>query len=419
MTETASAQLPDLTFRPIRAEEFPAFIQTIVETFGEDPNDGDTAVDRAVFEPTRSLAAFDADTIVGTAAAFSRQLSVPGARALPIAAVSMVTVAPTHRRRGVLTAMMRRQLHGLHEQGGEQIAALWASEAGIYGRFGYGMATRASVLSAVSADLGFSPDVPVAAGRTRLVGMEAAKPHLAAVYEAQRMTTVGWLDRPARWWDYLLYDPEHHRRGATALRVVLHEAANGEVDGYAVYRIKSDWTSEGNSSEVQVTDIAATDPAAYAAVWKFLLGLDLVRRVSRRRGPVDEPLQHLVANPRGAPLRVADGLWVRLVDVPAALSARRYAIPLDVVLDVTDDFCPWNAGRYRLRADATTASCERTDGQADIALSSRELGAAYLGGTRLATLAAAGRVREQRPGALDAATTAFATPREPCCPEVF
>jgi len=408
---------PQLTMRPVSAEEFPAFIRVVVELFGEDVNDDDTASDRTVFEPERSLAVFDGDDIVGTTAIFSRRLRVPGGD-VPVAGVTMVGVVSTHRRRGVATAMMRRQLSDVHDAG-EPVAALWASEAAIYPHFGYGMGTRQALLRVTSADARYRPGVDTGAGQFQQVRLEAAKPALAEIYAAARVHTAGWLDRPPVWWNYELADSEHRRHGATRLRIVVHEDEAGARDGYAVYRVKADWSSEGIKSEVQVRDLAATGPAAYAAIWRYLLDLDLTATVAKRLAAADEPLQHLVADSRSVRLTLGDGLWVRVVDVAAALSARRYSAPIDVVVDTSDDFCPWNAGRYRLSGDDTGAACARTDDPADLTLTSTELGAAYLGGVSLAELAAAGRVREHTLGSLARASTAFSTGRAPWCPEVF
>lgn len=403
--------------RPVSRQEFPEYFRSIVETFGGDVRDSDREMDAAVFEPERSLAVFDKGRVVGTAGAFSRQLTVPGATT-PLAAVTMVSVVPTHRRRGLLTAMMRRQLTELFEGQREPVAALWASEAAIYGRFGYGLAARYAELTGRTRRMGLRPGTDLGTGRMRMVSTEELRLLVAATYEQIRRKAVGWLDRPGRWWDYRLYDPEHERKGATALRAVVYEERDGTPAGYAVYRIKADESHGQPDSELLVREVAALTPAAYAATWSFLLNLDLVRRV-RASGPVDEPLQHLVVDARAVELSLRDNLWVRTVDVGRALSARRYARDVDVVVDVTDEFCPWNSGRWRLVGGPDGAECSRTPDAADIALTSTDLGAAYLGGTSLSLLAAAGRVRELRPGALAEVSVAFAHDRAPFCPEVF
>ncbi|HSV65643.1 MAG TPA: GNAT family N-acetyltransferase [Mycobacteriales bacterium] len=404
--------------RPIAAEEFPQFYRAIAETFLDDVRESDRESELAVFEPERSLAAFDDKEIVGTTTIISRGMTVPGGE-LPVAGVTAVSVTPTHRRRGLLTAMMRRQLTELYEQRTEPVAALWASESMIYSRFGYGLAAQGAQLQARTQALTLRPGTDLGGGRVRPATEEEARPHLARVYEAVRLRTPGFLDRCGRWWDQRLRDPEHQREGGAALRLILYEEPSGEVSGYAMYRTKSRWQVSGPDGEIVIRELAAATPQGQAALWSFLLSIDLVREVTRYLGPLDEPLLHLVTDPRAVRLSVMDHLWVRLADVGRALAARRYGRELDVVLDVDDAFCPWNIGRWRLAAGPGGATCERTTDAADLALASTDLGAAYLGGTSLATLAAAGRVRELRPGALEVAGWAFRAERLPWCPEVF
>jgi len=411
--------MADVDLRPIDSSEFPAFFRSIVETFGEDPRDADRDADLWVFEPERSLAGIDdGGSIVATGAICSRDMTLPGGPR-PVAGVTMISVAPTHRRRGILTEIMRRQLTELHDQQREPVAALWASEGGIYGRFGYGLASRRGALSARTAELQLRPGTDLGSGRVRLAGAEEARPHVVRVYEELRGGQVGWLDRRDRWWDYRLRDPEHWREGATALRYALNIEEDGRATGYAVYRIKPVWDTGVNETEVQVIELAATTPPAYASVWSFVTSLDLVPKLRKRIAPLDEPLQHVMLNPRAVRLDVFDCLWVRLADVGRALADRVYSADVDVVLEVADDFCGWNAGRWRLAGGTGGAECVPAHGPADLALSSTDLAAAYLGGTTLASLAAAGRVTELRAGALAAATRAFVTDRQPWCPEVF
>jgi predicted acetyltransferase len=410
--------MADVDLRPIDSSEFPAFFRSILETFGEDPRDVDRDAELWVFEPERSLAGIEGDDIVATGAICSRDMTVPGGPR-PVAGVTMISVSPTHRRRGILTQIMSRQLAELYEQSREPVAALWASEGGIYGRFGYGVAARRAALSARTVELRLRPGTDLGSGRVRLAGAEEARPHLMQVYEELRGEQVGWLDRRGRWWDHRLRDPEHWREGATALRYALNTEEDGRVTGYAVYRVRSRWGNGTNDSEVEVFELAAATPQAYASVWSFVTNLDLVPKMSKRIAPLDEPLQHLLLDPRALRLDVLDCLWVRLADVGRALAGRTYSAEVDVVLDVSDDFCPWNARRWRLSGGPAGAECAPTHDPADLALSSTDLGTAYLGGGTLAGLAAAGRVTELRPGALATGTRAFVGDRQPWCPEVF
>jgi predicted acetyltransferase len=220
------------------------------------------------------------------------------------------------------------------------------------------------------------------------------------------------------WWKRRTRDSERFRDGYSALRAAVHEDGDGAVDGYALYAVKNDW-EDGPDERARIRELVADGPAAASGMWAYLLGLDLVRAVEWPIAPPDVPIVELVTSPQLPRLSLGPNLWVRLVDVPAALAARTYAAPVDVVLDVDDAFCPWNAGRYRLAAVDGRAACERTDAPPDLALSAADLGAAYLGGTRLAALALAGRVRELRPGALAPTSIAFGAAREPWCPEIF
>lgn len=393
-------------------------------SFLADQDPAELANDRSVLELDRTLAAFDSDQPVGFATAASRAITVPGAE-LPFAAVTAVAVAATHHRRGILTQMMRRQLQDIHDAGREPIAALWASEPVIYGRFGYGLATQRARTTVDTRACRLRADVDRGDGQIVVCPPADARPDLELVYDLARVDRVGYLTRPGAWWDVRLSDPESFRDGASSLQCVLHRDGTGRPDGYAVYRMKSSWGPDGPDGEFRVIELVATTPAAHAALWGHLLETDLLRRIVVAQGDVDEPLVHLVADANGIARSVSDGMWVRLVDVGAALTARRYAHEVDVVLAVDDPLCPWNSGRWRLRGSDSTASsdcaasCTPTVDDADLTVDIRALGGAFLGGTLLSSLAAAGQVVEHRPGILAATSAAFAGLRPPHCPEVF
>lgn len=370
------------------------------------------ALDAKVVEPERTLVVRDGARIVACATVLSRELTVPGG-ALPVAAVSLVGVAPSHRRRGLLSAMMRRQLADVRDAG-EAVAALWASEASIYGRYGYGVAASQALLELSTREARLRPDLERAGPAPEILLAADALARLAPVYEAVRARRPGMLARSDEWWSFRLYDPEQEREGAGRLRA----AVLGEL-GYVLYAYKEGWGSSGPDGELRLRELVATTPAATAALWGFVLELDLVRRVSWRLAPVDEPLAHMLDNPRAVTARIGDALWVRLVDLPRALSERAYSAPFEAVLEVADETCPWNAGRHRLSWDGRRASCEPTAAEPDLELSAAELGAAYLGGTTLESLARAGRVRERTAGTLRAASVAFRGAVEPWCPEIF
>jgi predicted acetyltransferase len=306
---------------------------------------------------------------------------------------------------------MGTQLHDLHEAAAEPVAVLWASEGGIYGRFGYAVAARRARLS-VPRSAAYRAGVPT--GRVRLLDVEAAAPVLRRVHARVVPRRVGWISRPEVGWRTWLHDPERHRRGASAYRFAVTD------DGYVVFRAKPGVDDRGPRFEVQVHELVPATPYAHATLWRFLLDLDFGAEVVHRNVAVDDPLLLLLANPRAAAVTVSDSLWVRLVDVDRALAARRYAAPCDLVLEVTDALCPWNAGRWRLEVGADCAAqVQRTDAEADLRCDTSELAATYLGDTRWTALAAAGRVTELRPGAVLAASRSFAEDAAPHCPELF
>ncbi|MDQ3790950.1 MAG: GNAT family N-acetyltransferase [Actinomycetota bacterium] len=400
-----------LTIRTLTDADLPAFSEVLASAFLMDHNEDFLAEERSVFEPSRSHAVFDGETMVGTGQLLSRRVVVPGADAVPAGAVTSIGVAPGHRRRGVLSRIMRAQLAMLHETG-EPLAILWASEGGIYGRFGYGLGTQHARIALPRATA-FRRDVAVDPAPVRELPRERALPLMRAIYDQVWETRVGYLDRTDRSWEYHLSDGQWRREGQTGFRFAVHPRA------YAVYRAKSDWQDRGPRTTVTVHELTAATPAAYAAMLRYLLDMDLVGEVVLRLG-TDEPLVHMLADPRAALRTVFDALWLRVVDVDRALTARRFLVPFDAVLEIDDDVCPWNAGRWRVVAGQDgRAEVTRTDAAADLALDVAALGSAYLGGTRLTTLAAAGRVRECRPGALARASQAFLHDDEPRCLEPF
>ncbi|WP_369212851.1 GNAT family N-acetyltransferase [Streptomyces flavofungini] len=392
--------------RTIAAHEFDAWATMVTTTYGQDWREGALRNAAHTFEPERTLAAYDGPDIVGGLSVYGRTLTVPGAF-VPVAGITLVAVLPTHRRRGILTSMVRRQLTELHASGGEPIAALNAAEATIYGRYGFGVASHLAVVDADKRAMRLRPETHLGSGTIRLLTPGTARPLFEKVHDQARQRTVGWVDRTEKYWNARLYDePGHVRDGATALRFAVHTEPDGTPSGYALYR------SQGET--VRLIELAALTPTSYAALWNFVLSLDAHSRLTYDAA-IDEPLAHLLVDPRPARTTVADNLWVRLVDVDRALTARRYATALDIVLDVHDDVCPWNTGRYRLRTDGReSVTCERVHGdRPDLGLSATELGSVYLGGPTLAALADAGRVQELRPGAVAAASVAFRGAREP------
>ncbi|MEV2243930.1 GNAT family N-acetyltransferase [Streptomyces sp. NPDC049970] len=369
-------------------------------------------------EPDRALGHWDGADCVGTAGAHSFRVAVPGGAVVPAAGITMVSVAATHRRQGLLTAMMRRQLDDVRSWG-EPLAVLLASEPGIYGRFGYGAATSEMNLRIDSSRVLLSSPPGTDGVRLRQASPARALDACEAVYGRLAASRPGTPLRQPGWERVPVNDPERGRQGGSALQCVLAER-DGEVTGYATYHLRPAWDDAGPKGTVAVRDLMALDSASYAALWRFLFGIDLMSVVECRNRPVDDAVLRLVSDVRRCEVRLRDGLYVRLVELGAALEARTYRTPVDVVMEVEDAFCPWNAGRWRLTADSKgAATCRRTHDDPELALSVKELGAAYLGGVSLSTLAAAGLVRELRPGALAGASSAFSSDIQPWCPHGF
>jgi predicted acetyltransferase len=403
-----------MDFETIGAGEVEAVLVSLAAAFLEDLDEEEAALDAKVVEPRRTLVARDGGRVVACAAAIARELTVPGG-CVPCAAVTLVGVAPTHRRRGLATGMLRRQLADIHATG-EAVAVLWASQGAIYGRFGYGVATRKLQLDVRTREARLRPDVE-RAGTPAIMAPADARARIGRIHDAARPLRPGMVARTDAWWDLRLYDPEHEREGAGRLRAAVLD----DDGGYALYAYRKNWGHGGTlEGELVLWELIATTPAAAAALWGFVLEVDLVRRATWFLAPADEPLPHMLDNERAvATTSLGDGLWVRLVDVPRALRERTYSAPFDVVLEVADPVCPWNLGRYRLSWDGSGAACEPSAGVPDLELSAAELGAAYLGGTTLAELAAAGRVRARSEEALQSASVAFRGTVEPWCPELF
>ncbi|EME52821.1 GNAT family N-acetyltransferase [Amycolatopsis decaplanina] len=401
-----------LTLRTLTTDDLPAFSAMLARAFLTDDTEGMQYREGLVFEPERSHGVFDGDQLIGTGELLTRRITVPGAGQTPLAAVTSVGVAPGHRRRGALTRVMRAQLHGLHEDGGEPIAALWASESVIYPRFGYGLAAQ-FYRAKVHTKSAFRPGVELETERVREVARDEAIPLLKAIYEKEAPLRVGALDRPETAWDFNLDDREVRHKGSSGMKFAVLS------DGYAIYRVKSDWDEEGPRGTLSLQELVATTPRAYATLYRFLLDYDLVGTIELNAA-LDEPLIHLLADPRKMSRSAGDSLWLRLVDVDRGLVTRRYNAPADLVFGVRDAFCPWNTGNWRLATDADgNAEVTRVEDAPDLELDITDLGAIFLGGTRPSTLAAAGRIKERTAGAVSRATAAFATDREPSCLESF
>jgi predicted acetyltransferase len=416
--------------RPVSSEEFDAFHSVDMHAFHGSPlSEDDRQLAVAQLEFDRSLAAFDGATPVGTAGAYSFQLAVPGLQTLPTAGVTWVSVLPSHRRRGVLSSLMRRQLADVRDRG-EPLAVLWASESVIYSRYGYGRAMWHADFTFYRGEGALAKTAPADGGlRLRLVDPAAAMPELAKVYDAVLPSRPGFIARNEPWWRGAVYDQPANRHGTSPLHCVLAEDDSGPR-GYALYSAASRWDSDTSlpDSALTVREMVAADAAASAALAADLLSRDLTTEFRIRRRPVDDPLLYQLADPRRARPRLKDALWVRIIDVPGALARRRYSCPADVVIEVRDDLLPANAGRWRLTTAGAAAdgggleaSCGPAPGSAvpDLVLDVTQLGAAYLGGIALGALATAGLVTERRPGAVRQLSAALSWDVAPWCPVNF
>jgi predicted acetyltransferase len=401
--------------RTITEPEVGEFQTQLDSAFGGDPEPEELACWRPLVETDRTIGAYDDGRMVGTAAVFTFDMTVPGGPR-PCAGVTGVSVRPTHRRQGALTALMRHQLGSVAERGTEAFASLWASEASIYGRFGYGVASRRWGVTLGAHDPSLLGGPP--AGRTRLVDLDEMAVLAPPVYDAFRLDRPGMISRSPARWTTRLADLPGHRHGASSQRLAVYER-DGEPRGYAWYRTKGDWSDGRPNGSVRIKEVVGLDADAHGGLWRFLLGVDLMTSVVSDNLPADDPLFFRLADPRLVKVSVSDGLYVRLLDVPAALTTRAYDRSGSFVVEVVDAFGGWAAGRYALDATPDGATCAATTASADLTLSAAELGAVYLGDTPLRTLYEAGRVDEHTPGAVERASLLLAWPRAAWCPEIF
>jgi predicted acetyltransferase len=348
-------------------------------------------------------------------------LTLPGGGRLPVAGVTAVSVATSHRRRGLLSSMMTRQLDDVAARG-EPLAVLTASESVIYGRFGYGLATSFLSVRIEQPNGGFP--LPLAdPGQCRRVEVDEAGVALPAIFAAYQARQPGEVTRTEKYWHLRLSDLESWREGASAYFHIVHDDEEGRPDGYLTYRARSNWSSAHlPNAVIEIQELVATTSSARRALWRFALSIDLAASVTAFNVPVDDPIRWELADPRRLEVTaMADHLWARLLDVPAALAARTYAAAGQLVVDVSDRFRPGGRaeGRFALDGGPEGAECRPTAAPADLALAVDDLGALFLGGVRATTLAEVGRVHELRPGALERADGMFVTSRAPFCATHF
>jgi predicted acetyltransferase len=387
-------------------------INAIAHYFGGETTDEEAERFAKWIDVERMHIALDGDRIVGGAGAFTFRMSVPGG-SVPAGGVTLVGVLPSHRRRGIMRAMMRDQLDDCLRRG-EVAAYLWASEATIYGRFGYGLASRIGTLTLARDRAQFAwPFEP--RGTVRIVSLEEAAETFPPIYEQVFAQRPGMFERSQDWWKTRrLYDDPERRRGAGPLNRILLEL-DGEPAGYATYRVKQDWADGSSKGQVAIVEALAPTPDGTRELWRWLLDFDWTAEFSADLLPLDHPLFLLLAEPRRMRFRLNEGVWVRLLDIERALSGRTYAGDGAIVLDVTDPFLPGVAGRYRVTPDGT----ERSDEDVDLRLDVTGLGSVYLGGFTFGDLVRGSRAEELTDGAADRADALFATGVEPWCAEIF
>jgi predicted acetyltransferase len=415
--------MPALEIRAVTEEEARPFFSAICIPFGSPSfSDEELEDELHIFEPDRSIAVFEKDRIVGTAGAYTFDLTVPGGNHVPVAGVTYVSVMPTHRRRGILRKMMTKQLNDIAARG-ESIAVLTASETIIYGRFGYGLASTYHVHELQRRHADFAVELNDR-GRVDIVDPDTARKMLPDIHDRARRQQPGDISRRDSWWEKWSKDRRHERGGASGRFNAVHLDAKGEPDGYVSWRIKNEWGNHGlPDNEVRVEALRGLNPTAQAALWRFVLDLDLTGKVHAWNRPMDDPLRWMLSDPRRlTTVGMGDFLWLRILDVPTALSARAYPVAGRLVLDVNDDFRKRTSGRYLIDAGPDGVEVRRakkSDGEPDLAVGIADLGAAYLGGVQLSTLASAGRVVELNPGALAIADALFSSTPQPWCTTGF
>jgi predicted acetyltransferase len=411
--------------RTITADEFGDLTQVAALAFGQTWPDEGLEHERQLIEFDRTIAALDGEQMVGSASTHSVRLTVPGGSAAA-AGITFVSVLPTYRRRGILTNLMNWLLADAVRRS-EPLAILFATEASIYGRFGFGMASMHQRLKFGRGEgkLAAGAEAPGrGTPRVREAEPAAARDDLASVFDEVLPGQPGTLARDAKWWDHILGDPPALRpAGFSPLRCVIAED-DARPRGYALYRTQLTWGEDQLAAgTLRVRELTAADPAATAALWTDLLNRDLTNEVIAQIRPMDDPVLAMLADPRRARPAPADGLWLRLVDLPAALRTRRYSAVTDLVLEVSDHFLGNNAGRWRLRTGGPDASeavaCDRTGDPADLRLSVQALAAGFLGAPRVGQLAAAGHIAELTPGSLAQLGTAMSWDRAPFSPMIF
>jgi predicted acetyltransferase len=411
--EPPAATDSSLPVTPLAADDLPDILPLDTAAFGWDvPQDFLDDLIVPALELDRFVGARDpaaGNELVAQGCIYSKKLTFPGGSVHPAAGVSWVGVRAGWRRRGLLRGVMTAQLHGLHRDGAEPVAILTASEAGLYGRYGYGQAINRCQLSA-SHGAAFRPGVPTET--VREVRAEQAHAIVPPLYSRIAGTRPGYLARSEAVWTMRFSDHALVRKDASKKRWAIHS------DGFAAYRITPEWSDRGPSFALQIDEIGAATPVAFASLWRFLLDLDLTREISYSHGWVDDPLSALLLDPRGVTRTEKDHVWLRIVDLDRTIGLRGYSAPAQVIVEIADSFCPWNAGTWALELSETGGTAARTNAAATVSLDIRDLAACFFGGTPLGRLVTAGLVAGD-PDSLVTLGAALAAPVAPWCPEGF
>ncbi|MGH9225862.1 MAG: GNAT family N-acetyltransferase [Acidimicrobiales bacterium] len=394
----------DIEIRTPSPDELESVVEAADASWGYHATEEEFEDARTLAELDRAFVAFDRGRPVGVAAAMSFDLTLPGGATVAAGGLSEVGVVPTHRRRGVLTALMAHHLDDCRDRG-EPFSLLVASEGTIYPRFGYGPATLAMAVEIDRRRAAFAPHAPDPPGGLRLLGPEETALLVPEAYDRYRRAQPGEVSRSEAYWQFWLRDRERWRDGASARFVVAHEAPDGDIGGYVSYRMRAAWPQGLPAFNLDVEELVAADPAVRAALWRYVLGVDLVGTISVWNVPLDEPLRWLLADPRALRVTaVRDLLWANLTDIGAALAARAYAASDRLTIEVSDE-----ERRYVLEGGPDGASCRpaATTTPPDLSLKAADLAIAYLGATTFSTLARAGRVVEYAARALARADALF------------
>ncbi len=401
--------------RKIEAGEHEQFLQTMSVPFLTDPNEGWRERFRATSQFAKLWSAFDGDRMVSTFGSYDLDLTVPGSVSVPTAGTTLVTVLPTHRRQGILRSHMVEHFQDAHRNG-KVLAALWASESHIYGRFGYGPATEASTITLEKPYAQLKEPVEIR-GSMRLVSKEEALAAFPEIYSRVAADRPGMFQRSPAWWnDRILIDPEDLRRGSSSHRRVLH-LRDGQFVGYAIFRTLTDYAHE--TAKLNIVEVIGQDPEAERALWQFLFGVDLITTITHWNRPLDDPLFWWLEQPREMWPKRSDSVWVRPLNVIEALQRRKYSQTGELTIRYRDEYCPWNDGVFLLKTEGDgSAFCETTTADPMLELTPFTLGAVYLGGHRIRELAHAGLITGTQ-HAITLADQMFAWPIPPWCPEVF